>query len=169
MVIFEPRGRIPVAPAGFGHIPIDDKELPLPPPPVQSAPLWPLVLYVAVVVLMVAGLLVLSYFLGERHRQRTTGQPYESGMPPTGSARLRFSADFYLVAVFFVIFDLEAVFIFAWAVAARQLGWLGYAEMSVFVGVLLAALVYLWRCGALDWGTRRSPPQGRGAGEEVIR
>ena len=123
------------------------------PPVPDSAPLWPLAVYVAVVVLMVAGLLVLSWFLGERHRERATGIPYESGMLPTGSARLRFAADFYLVAVFFVIFDLEAVFIFAWAVAARQLGWLGYAEVAVFVGVLLAALVYLWRVGALDWGT----------------
>jgi NADH-quinone oxidoreductase subunit A len=64
------------------------------------------------------------------------------------------TAKFYLVAMFFVIFDLEAVFVIAWALAARPLGWAGYIEILIFIGVLMAALVYLWRLGALDWGTR---------------
>jgi NADH-quinone oxidoreductase subunit A len=115
---------------------------------------WPLAVYFAAVVVIVAGMLSLSYVLGEKHRQRTTGEPYESGMPPTGSARLRFDVKFYLVATFFVVFDLEAVFLFAWAVAARELGWAGYVEVVIFIGVLLAALVYLWRIGALDWGSK---------------
>jgi NADH-quinone oxidoreductase subunit A len=115
---------------------------------------WPLAVYFATVVIIVAGMLTLSYLLGEKHRQRTTGEPYESGMPPTGSARLRFDVKFYLVATFFVIFDLEAVFLFAWAVAARELGWAGYVEVAIFIGVLLAALVYLWRIGALEWGSK---------------
>ncbi len=122
---------------------------------VQSVPLWPLAVYAAVIVLMVAGLLVLSYVLGERHKERATGLVYESGMIPTGAAHGRFSAEFYLVAVFFVVFDIEAVFIFAWAVAVRPLGWVGFGAVSVFVGVLLAALVYLWRVGALDWNKRK--------------
>ena len=126
----------------------------------QSAPLWPLAAYAALVVLAIAGLMVLSWFLGERHKERATGQPYESGMPLTGSARGRFSAEFYLVAVFFVVFDIEAVFLFAWAVAVRPLGWAGFAAASLFVGVLLAALVYLWRAGALDWGKSRSAKEG---------
>ena len=71
-----------------------------------------------------------------------------------GYARFRFPVKFYLVAMFFVIFDLETVFIFAWAVAFRDVGWVGYIDMLVFVGVLVAALVYLWRLGALDWGPR---------------
>ncbi len=105
----------------------------------------------------------LSYFLGERHRERSTGEPYESGIAATGTARIRFSAHFYLVAMFFVIFDLEAVFVFAWAVAARELGWPGYAEIAVFIGVLVAGLAYLWKRGALDWGTsRRVPNRYRG-------
>lgn len=91
-----------------------------------------------------------SFLLGERHKERATGEPYESGMVITGSARLRFDARFYLIAVFFVIFDLEAVFIFGWAVALRELGWPGYVEAVIFIGVLLAGLVYLWRLGALD-------------------
>ncbi len=114
--------------------------------------LWPLVLYFAAVIVIVAGMVVLSYVLGERHRQKATGEPYESGIIPTGTARLRMPAEFYLVAIIFVIFDLEAAFIFAWAVAARELGWAGYIEVAVFIGILLAALVYLWREGLLDWG-----------------
>jgi NADH-quinone oxidoreductase subunit A len=66
---------------------------------------------------------------------------------------VRLSAKFYLVAMFFVIFDLEAIFIFAWAVAGRALGWAGYWEILIFSGVLMAALIYLWRLGALDWGS----------------
>jgi NADH-quinone oxidoreductase subunit A len=125
------------------------------PAPEANLLLWPLLLYVALVFLVVAAMLGLSYALGERHSARSTGEPYESGIPPTGSARRRLSAKFYLVAVFFVIFDLEAVFLFSWAVAFRDLGWAGYVEVLVFVGVLLAALVYLWRAGALEWGPRR--------------
>ncbi|HMF77014.1 MAG TPA: NADH-quinone oxidoreductase subunit A [Bryobacteraceae bacterium] len=117
--------------------------------------LWPLCIYVALVVLLVAGMLALSYVLGQRHHDRSTDSPYESGILSEGSARVRFSAKFYLVAMFFVIFDLEAIFIFAWAVAVRETGWAGYAEVFLFVTVLLAALAYLWRAGALDWGSGR--------------
>jgi NADH-quinone oxidoreductase subunit A len=73
----------------------------------------------------------------------------------TGSARARHPIQFYLVAMFFVIFDLEAVFLLAWAVAAEEVGWLGYFEILVFVGILVAAWAYLWRIGALDWGTSK--------------
>lgn len=117
-------------------------------------PLWPLVVYFAAVIILVAGILILSYVLGQRHMERATGEPYESGMIPTGSARLRFDVKYYLVAMVFVIFDLESVFIVAWAVAFRELGWAGYIEMLVFVAVLVAALIYLWRLGGLDWSER---------------
>jgi NADH-quinone oxidoreductase subunit A len=115
--------------------------------------LWPLAVYFAIVIALVVVLLGLSAVLGQRHRERATGLPYESGIVSTGSARLRFGARFYLLAVFFVIFDLEAAFIFAWAVALRAIGWSGYIEGVVFVGVLLAALTYLWRIGGLDFVT----------------
>jgi NADH-quinone oxidoreductase subunit A len=115
--------------------------------------LWPLAVYFAIVIALVVVLLALSAVLGQRHRERATGLPYESGIVSTGSARLRFGARFYLLAVFFVIFDLEAAFIFAWAVALRAIGWSGYIEGVVFVGVLLAALTYLWRIGGLDFVT----------------
>src|SRR5258708_5057293 len=119
--------------------------------------LWPLAVYLVIVVMLVVAMLGLSFVLGQRHNNRATGSPYESGILSQGSARVRLSAKFYLVAMFFVIFDLEAVFIFAWAVAVRELGWTGYAEASLFIAVLLATLVYLCRAGALDWrqGSRR--------------
>src|SRR4051794_3771575 len=103
-------------------------------------------------------MLGLSYMLGQRHHEHSTDSPYESGIVSQGSARVRLSAKFYLVAMFFVIFDLEAVFIFAWAIAVREAGWTGYAEATLFITVLLATLVYLWRVGALDWrqGSRRT-------------
>ena len=116
--------------------------------------LWPLAVYAAIVGMLVVAMLGLSYVLGQRHQDRATGSPYESGILSEGSARVRFPAKFYLVAMFFVIFDLEAVFIFAWAVAVREAGWSGYAEVSLFIMVLLATLAYLWRVGALDWRQR---------------
>jgi NADH-quinone oxidoreductase subunit A len=120
-----------------------------------------LAVYFALVIVMVTGILVLSFLLGQRHREGATDKPYESGIVSTGSARLRFSAQFYLIAMLFVIFDLEAAFIFAWAIAFREAGWLGYAGVLVFIGVLVAALIYEWRLGALDWGKR---PQAGGRG-----
>ncbi len=118
-------------------------------------PIWPLAVYFVIVVALVIGMLALSYVLGQRHREAATSQFYEGGIESEGSARVRLSARFYLVAMFFVIFDLEAVFVFAWAVAARELGWAGYCEIAVFIGLLVAALAYLWRIGALDWATVR--------------
>src|SRR5262245_49852321 len=123
-------------------------------PAIHLVTLWPLAVYFTAVILLVAGMLALSYLLGERHRARATDEPYESGIVSTGSARLRFSAQFYLVAMLFVIFDLEAVFIFAWAIAFRELGWAGYVGVLVFIGVLIVALIYAWRLGALDWGSK---------------
>lgn len=112
---------------------------------------WPFVVYFIAVILVVAGMLAVSYVLGQRHREPATGEPYESGILSEGSAHVRLSAKFYLVAMFFVIFDLEAVFIFLWAIAGRELGWAGYCEALIFIGVLVATLAYLWRVGALDW------------------
>jgi NADH-quinone oxidoreductase subunit A len=99
-----------------------------------------------------------SYVLGQRHTGKATIEPYEAGIVTVGYARFRLPVKFYLVAMFFVIFDLETVFIFAWAVAFRDVGWVGYIDVVVFVGVLFAALVYLWRLGALDWGPRWERP-----------
>ncbi|MHB9129831.1 MAG: NADH-quinone oxidoreductase subunit A [Armatimonadota bacterium] len=127
----------------------------------QSIPLWPLAVYFVLVLAMAAVIIVLSYLLGERHHDRAKNDIYESGMLPTGSARLRFPAEFYLIAMFFVIFDLETAFVVAWAVSMRQLGWAGYVEIVIFIGVLVASLIYLWRTGALDWSTTRQVAQER--------
>lgn len=116
---------------------------------------WPIGLYFILVLILIAVMLGLSYLLGQRHEERATGDPYEGGIVSEGSAHVRFSARFYLIAMFFVVFDLEGVFIFAWAVAAKESGWAGYWEILVFIGILVATLVYLWRLGALDFGTTR--------------
>jgi NADH-quinone oxidoreductase subunit A len=116
----------------------------------QPTALWPLLVYSALAVIVVAVMAGLSYVLGQRHRDKATIEPFESGIVTTGSARFRFSPQFYLIALFFVIFDLEAVFIFAWAIAFRQTGWTGYYGVLVFIIALLAALVYVWRTGVLD-------------------
>lgn len=113
--------------------------------------LWALGIYFVLVLLLVIVMLIVSYLLGQRHEEHATGSPYESGIVSSGSAHVRLSAKFYLVAMFFVVFDLEAAFIFAWAVAGRELGWRGYWEIVIFIGVLVVALIYLWRLGALDW------------------
>ncbi len=114
--------------------------------------------YFGAVLILVALMLGLAALLGQRHRAPATVHPFESGMMTVGDAYVRYPAQFYLIAMFFVIFDLEAVFIYAWAVAARETGWPGFIEVGVFVTILAAALAYLWRVGALDW----TPPRSRG-------
>jgi NADH-quinone oxidoreductase subunit A len=111
---------------------------------------WPLLVYFVLVILIVAGMLAVSYVLGQR-RDRAMAIPFESGIVPEGSARLRLSVKFYLIAMFFVVFDIEAVFIFTWCVVARDAGWAAFWEIVVFIAVLAAALVYLWRIRALEW------------------
>lgn len=112
--------------------------------------LWPFALYFSIVIILVVAILVFSSLLGERHHERSTGDPYESGIMVTGGARGRFDVGFFLIAVFFVIFDLEAIFLFGWALVVREAGWIGYVEALIFMAVLLVALAYLWRIGALE-------------------
>lgn len=97
-------------------------------------------------------MLGISYALGQRHKERATGDPYEGGILSAGSARIRFSSQFYLVAMLFVIFDVETIFIFSWAIAFRELGWYGYIGVIVFLILLVVVLIYEWRAGALDFG-----------------
>ena len=116
--------------------------------------LWLLVVYGCAVLALVAAMIGGSYVLGQHHVTRATIQPFESVILPSMDARLQFPIQFYLVAMLFVVFDLESVFIYAWAVALRPAGWSGYFAMLSFIIILLAALVYLWRIGALNWGPR---------------
>lgn len=114
--------------------------------------LWPLILYGVAVVLLVAGILLVSWFLGERHKEHATDETFESGITATGTSRLRFPIHFYVIAMFFVIFDLEVAFIISWAIAIRETGWTGYLAILVFAVVLLVVLIYEWKSGALDFG-----------------
>lgn len=117
-----------------------------------------LIIYIALVALVVSVMLG-SYYLGPRHHDRSMGTPYESGIAATGNARVRFPIHFYLVAMFFVIFDLESVFLYAWSTSVRELGWRGFGQVSIFIGVLLIALFYLLRIGALKIGPNLRKPR----------
>ncbi|HSQ79195.1 MAG TPA: NADH-quinone oxidoreductase subunit A [Candidatus Bathyarchaeia archaeon] len=126
----------------------------------MTGPLWPFVLYAAGVLVVAGGMIGLSYFLGQRHRERATVEPYESGVPATASARLLFSPRYYVVAMLFVVFDVETAFLVVWAVALRPAGWRGFAGAFVFVAVLVAVLAYEWRAGAFDFALK---------GKDVLR
>jgi NADH-quinone oxidoreductase subunit A len=115
-------------------------------------PVWPFIAFGAIVLILVSVILGLSYVLGQRHKDRATGEAYESGIISTGSARLRFPSQFYLVAMLFVIFDIETVLIISWTIAFKEVGWTGFLGVSIFVLILLAVLIYEWRNGALDFG-----------------
>ena len=112
---------------------------------------WALAVFLLGVAGLCAFMMGVSSLLGSKAWGRSKNEPFESGMLPTGSARLRLSAKFYLVAMLFVIFDIEALFLFAWSVSVRESGWTGFVEALVFIAILLAGLVYLFRVGALDW------------------
>lgn len=115
--------------------------------------LWALLVYAAVVAALAGSVVVLSWLLGSRRVGRWTNQPYEGGIVSDQGSWLRYGARFYLVSVFFVIFDVESAFVYAWAVSAREVGWVGFAELVIFLLLLLAGLGYVWRNGALDFAT----------------
>ncbi|HEY3430329.1 MAG TPA: NADH-quinone oxidoreductase subunit A [Cyclobacteriaceae bacterium] len=121
-------------------------------PTEHTVPIWPLFMYGLIVLSLVGIMIGLSYFLGQRHKERATDDPYEGGILSHGSARIRFSSQFYLIAMLFVIFDVETIFIFSWAIAFRELGWYGFAGVLVFIILLVVVLIYEWRVGALDFG-----------------
>jgi NADH-quinone oxidoreductase subunit A len=114
--------------------------------------IFSLTIYVVFILLFVASQLFIAVWLGEKKRTVEKLRPYESGIIPTGTARLRYPVPFYLVAIFFLIFDVEGAFIFAWAVAHRALGWAGWLQISFFIVLLLLGLFYIWQKGGLDWG-----------------
>jgi NADH-quinone oxidoreductase subunit A len=116
---------------------------------------WGLGVYVVAVFGLVGLMLGASWVLGGRDHGRAKDDPFESGAVSVGGAQLRMPAKFYLVAMFFVIFDLEAVFLYAWAVSVRQNGWTGFAMASIFIAVLLVALFYVSRVGGLNWAPSR--------------
>ena len=112
---------------------------------------FPVLLQAVVAMLLAAGLLTASYLLGKRVRNRVKDMPYESGIVPTGDARQRFSVKFYLVAMLFILFDIEAIFLYPWVVVYRELRMLAFVEMLVFAILILSGFFYIWKKGALDW------------------
>jgi len=119
----------------------------------------PILIYFIITLGLIAGLLFISHFLGPKTLGRETSAPYESGIMSAGGARVKFTSHFFLFAIFFVIFDLETLYLFAWAIAFKEAGLLGFIEASIFILILLVALIYLWRVGALDLIKRHKQKQ----------
>ena len=114
------------------------------------AELWPILLYFVFTLSLLIGVMALSSVLGPRGQGHSTHLPYESGILSLGGARVKFGSHFFLYAIFFVIFDLETLYLFAWAISVEEVGVIGFIEALVFIVILMIALVYLWRIGALD-------------------
>lgn len=118
----------------------------------------PLLLHLLVAMGLAGAILLLSSLIGRHRPSRVKMQSYECGMTPTGDAREPFSVKFYLVAMVFILFDVEAIFLYPWAYIYRELHWFGFTEMLLYIVILLAGYVYLWKKGALDWAR---PPARR--------
>jgi NADH-quinone oxidoreductase subunit A len=112
---------------------------------------FPIVVQVVIAAVLAAALIAISYIFGKKVRNRVKDMPYESGMVPTGDARQRFSVKFYLVAMLFILFDIEAIFLYPWVVVYRELKMFAFVEMLIFVVLILSGFLYIWKKGALDW------------------
>lgn len=111
----------------------------------------PLLIHLIAAALVAGALVTLSSLVGWRRPSRVKQQAYECGITPTGDAREPFDVKFYLVAMVFILFDIEAIFLYPWAYVFRALSWRGFEEMMLYIGLLLAGYIYLWKKGALDW------------------
>jgi NADH-quinone oxidoreductase subunit A len=112
----------------------------------------PLLLHFAIALGIAGAIVTLSYLVGQHKPTRAKVSPYECGVQPIGSAQGRFSVKFYLVAMLFILFDVEAVFLYPWAVILRELKMFGFWEMMVYIAIVLVGLFYVWKKGVLDWG-----------------
>ncbi len=113
-----------------------------------------LAIFGVLILIFVASQLFVAHWLGEKKKSTEKSRVYESGVIPTGTARLRYPVPFYMVAIFFLLFDVEAAFIFSWAIAFRELGWAGWLQISFFIIVLILGLIYIWNKGGLEWGPK---------------
>ena len=118
---------------------------------------FPVLVQGLLAVVIAAALIIISYAFGKKVRNKIKDTPYESGITPTGDARSRFSVKFYLVAMLFILFDIEAIFLYPWAVVYRDLKWFGFVEMLIFVVLILSGFFYIWKKGALDWSQQDRP------------
>ena len=119
---------------------------------------WAIGVFIVAVIALCAFMIGVSSLLGGRSQGRSKSLPFESGIVGAGSARQRFSVKFYMVAMLFVIFDIEAVFFFAWSVSVKEVGWGGFWGAAIFIFILLAGLVYDSRVGALEWAPKSRNP-----------
>jgi len=128
----------------------------------------PVLLQLLIALAVAGAMLAASYLFGKRVKNRVKDLPYECGITPEGDARQRFSVKFYLVAMLFILFDIEAIFLFPWAVVFRELRMVALVEMVIFVGLILCGFVYVWKKGALDWAQAAEPePLPSGAEAEL--
>ena len=118
---------------------------------------WPVLLQAVIAMAVATGMIGISYILGKKVRNRVKDMPYECGITPTGSARERFSVKFYLVGMLFILFDIEAIFLYPWAVVYRELKMFAFFEMLLFITLVLAGVFYIWKKGALDWSGAGRP------------
>ncbi|HWQ56582.1 MAG TPA: NADH-quinone oxidoreductase subunit A [Bryobacteraceae bacterium] len=118
---------------------------------------FPVLVQALIAMAVAAGMIGASFLLGRRVRNRVKDMPYECGIAPTGNARERFSVKFYLVAMLFIVFDIEAIFLFPWAVVYRELKMFAFLEMAIFIILILAGFFYIWKKGALDWSHQDRP------------
>lgn len=123
----------------------------------QISQVWPIAAYFIILAGMLIFMMLLSHFLGPKGKQRAKNTPYESGVISVSDNKTRFTNHFFLYAIFFVIFDLETIYLFAWVIAFDDVGWAGFIEASIFIVILLAALIYLVRIGALELKKRHQP------------
>lgn len=134
----------------------------LPQANVQSlTELWPIAAYFVLLIILLAIMLALSYVLGPKTKARKTHTPYESGIVAVKAGKSRFTNHFFLYAIFFVIFDLETIFLFAWVIAFDEVGVAGFIEATIFITILLVALIYVWRIGALEIPRKHVPQRMR--------
>jgi len=119
---------------------------------------FPVLIQILIAVAVAGGMLVASAILGRRVKDKVKDSPYESGMSPVGTARERFSVKFYLVAMLFILFDIEAIFLYPWAVVFRRLRLFGFFEMLIFIVLILCGFFYIWKKGVLDWSSESSVP-----------
>ena len=120
---------------------------------------FPILVQIAIAAAVAGGMVGASWFVGKRVRNRVKDLPYECGIVPTGSARERFSVKFYLVAMVFILFDIEAIFLYPWVVVFRELRMFAFVEMLVFVLLVLSGFFYIWKKGALDWSPGGPPEE----------
>ena len=122
---------------------------------------FPVLVQVIIAIAIAGGLIGASMLLGKRVRDKVKDSPYECGIAPTGSARDRFSVKFYLVGIVFILFDIEAVFLYPWAVVYRELKMFAFYEMLLFIVLVLSGFYYIWKKGALDWSKEEPAPGTR--------